>query len=177
MVDLAPRDIVSRAIYLEIRDGCGVDGKDYVYLDVRHLGRAVIEEKLPDITDFARVYLGVEPLTEPVPIQPTAHYAMGGVPTDLETRVTRDEKGTVVPGLGGAGGDRRRAQARAGRRDDGQRGGLPRRDPPGRGPGEGPRAARPLREHLGRRQGPHLQHRPPRGPRAGLPPRLRRDDP
>jgi succinate dehydrogenase / fumarate reductase flavoprotein subunit len=103
MVDLAPRDIVSRSIYLEIRDGRGVDGKDYVYLDVRHLGRKLIEEKLPDITDFARVYLGVEPLTEPVPIQPTAHYAMGGIPTDLETRVTRDEKGTVVPGLYAAG--------------------------------------------------------------------------
>ncbi|HEX4897379.1 MAG TPA: succinate dehydrogenase flavoprotein subunit [Candidatus Limnocylindrales bacterium] len=103
MVDLAPRDIVSRSIYLEIRDGRGVDGKDYVYLDVRHLGRKLIEEKLPDITDFARVYLGVEPLTEPVPIQSTAHYAMGGVPTDLETRVTRDEKGTVVPGLYAAG--------------------------------------------------------------------------
>jgi len=103
MVDLAPRDIVSRSIYLEIRDGRGVDGKDYVYLDVRHLGRKLIEEKLPDITDFARVYLGVEPLTEPVPIQPTAHYAMGGIPTDLETRVTRDERGTVVPGLYAAG--------------------------------------------------------------------------
>ena len=71
---------------------------DYVYLDVRHLGRKVIEEKLPDITDFARVYLGVEPLTEPVPIQPTAHYAMGGVPTDLQTRVVRDERNTVVAG-------------------------------------------------------------------------------
>jgi succinate dehydrogenase / fumarate reductase flavoprotein subunit len=103
LVDLAPRDIVSRSIYLEIRDGRGVDGKDYVYLDVRHLGRKLIEEKLPDITDFARVYLGVEPLTEPVPIQPTAHYAMGGVPTDLETRVTRDTTGTVVPGLYAAG--------------------------------------------------------------------------
>jgi len=103
MVDLAPRDIVSRAMYLEIRDGNGVDGKDYLYLDVRHLGRAVIEEKLPDITDFARVYLGVEPLTEPVPIQPTAHYAMGGIPTDNLTRVTRDAAGTVVPGLYAAG--------------------------------------------------------------------------
>ncbi|MEW5991940.1 MAG: succinate dehydrogenase flavoprotein subunit [Chloroflexota bacterium] len=103
LVDLAPRDIVSRSIYLEVRDGRGVEGKDYVYLDVRHLGRKLIEEKLPDITDFARVYLGVEPLTEPVPIQPTAHYAMGGIPTDLETRVTRDEVGTVVPGLYAAG--------------------------------------------------------------------------
>jgi succinate dehydrogenase / fumarate reductase flavoprotein subunit len=103
LADLAPRDMVSRAIYMEVREGRGVQGKDYVYLDVHHLGRAVIEEKLPDITDFARVYLGVEPLKEPVPIQPTAHYAMGGIPTDLETRVIRDRDGTVVPGLYAAG--------------------------------------------------------------------------
>ena len=67
LMELAPRDMVSRAIYQEIRAGRGIDGKDYVYLDVRHLGRKVIEEKLPDITDFARVYQGVEPITEPVP--------------------------------------------------------------------------------------------------------------
>ncbi|HXI46381.1 MAG TPA: succinate dehydrogenase flavoprotein subunit [Candidatus Acidoferrales bacterium] len=103
MVDLAPRDIVSRSIYLEIRDGRGIDGKDYVHLDVSHLPRELIEEKLPDITEFARVYLGVEPLKEPVPIQPTAHYAMGGIPTDLLARVTRDGAGTVVPGLYAAG--------------------------------------------------------------------------
>ncbi len=103
LMELAPRDMVSRAIYQEIRAGRGIDGKDYVYLDVRHLGRKVIEEKLPDITDFARVYQGVEPLTEPVPIQPTAHYAMGGIPTDIVTRVTLDAKGTVVPGLYAAG--------------------------------------------------------------------------
>ncbi len=103
-MELAPRDMVSRAIYLEIRDGRGIGPKkDYVYLDVRHLGRAVIEEKLPDITEFARVYLGVEPLTEPVPIQPTAHYAMGGIPTDLRTRVVRDEMNTPVEGLFAAG--------------------------------------------------------------------------
>ena len=90
LMELAPRDMVSRAIYQEIRAGRGIDGKDYVYLDLRHLGRKVIEEKLPDITDFARVYQGVEPITEPVPIQPTAHYAMGGIPTDLDARVTRD---------------------------------------------------------------------------------------
>jgi succinate dehydrogenase / fumarate reductase flavoprotein subunit len=103
LMELAPRDMVSRAIYQEIRAGRGIGGKDYVYLDVRHLGRKVIEEKLPDITDFARVYQGVEPITEPVPIQPTAHYAMGGIPTDLLTRVTRDVAGTVVPGLYAAG--------------------------------------------------------------------------
>jgi succinate dehydrogenase / fumarate reductase flavoprotein subunit len=103
-MELAPRDMVSRAIYLEIRDGRGIGPKkDYVYLDVRHLGRAVIEEKLPDITEFARVYLGVEPLTEPVPIQPTAHYAMGGIPTDLLTRVVRDENKSPVEGLFAAG--------------------------------------------------------------------------
>jgi len=104
LMELAPRDMVSRAIYLEIRDGRGAGPKkDYVLLDVRHLGRAVIEEKLPDITDFARVYLGVEPLTEPVPTVPTAHYAMGGIPTDLRTRVVRDEANTVVEGLFSAG--------------------------------------------------------------------------
>jgi succinate dehydrogenase / fumarate reductase flavoprotein subunit len=103
LMELGPRDLVSRAIALEIRAGRGIGGKDYVYLDVRHLGRAVIEEKLPDITEFARVYQGVEPLTEPVPIQPTAHYAMGGIPTDVHTHVTRDELGTIVPGLYAAG--------------------------------------------------------------------------
>jgi succinate dehydrogenase / fumarate reductase flavoprotein subunit len=103
LMELAPRDMVSRAIYQEVRAGRGIDGKDYVYLDVRHLGRKVIEEKLPDITDFARVYQGVEPLTEPVPIQPTAHYAMGGIPTNVLTQVTRDVAGTVVPGLFAAG--------------------------------------------------------------------------
>jgi succinate dehydrogenase flavoprotein subunit len=103
LMELAPRDMVSRAIYQEIRAGRGIGGKDYVYLDVRHLGRKVIEEKLPDITDFARVYQGVEPLTEPVPVQPTAHYAMGGIPTDIVTRVTRDATNTVVPGLYAAG--------------------------------------------------------------------------
>ncbi len=102
-MELAPRDMVSRAIHMEIRAGRGIGGKDFVYLDVRHLGRKVIEEKLPDITDFVRVYQGIEPITEPVPIQPTAHYAMGGIPTDTETRVVRDEANTVVPGLYAAG--------------------------------------------------------------------------
>ncbi len=104
LMELAPRDMVSRAIYLEVKAGKGAGPNgDYVLLDVRHLGRQVIEEKLPDITDFARVYLGVEPLTEPVPTQPTAHYAMGGVPTDLQTRVIRDERNNAVAGLFAAG--------------------------------------------------------------------------
>ena len=101
--DLAPRDIVSRCIIQEINEGRGVDGKDYVYLDVRHLGAAVIQEKLPDITDFARNYLGVEPITEPVPIQPTAHYAMGGIPTDVDARVVIDPRWTPMPGFYAAG--------------------------------------------------------------------------
>ena len=103
LMELAPRDMVSRAMYQEIRAGRGIGGKDYLYLDVRHLGRKVIEEKLPDITEFARIYQGVEPLKEPVPVQPTAHYAMGGIPTNVSAEVVRDEKGTVVPGLFAAG--------------------------------------------------------------------------
>jgi succinate dehydrogenase / fumarate reductase flavoprotein subunit len=103
LMELAPRDLVSRGIYQEIREGRGIGGRDYVHLDVRHLGRKVIEEKLADVAEFARVYQGVEPVTQLVPIQPTAHYAMGGIPTDLETRVIRDEQGTVVPGLYAAG--------------------------------------------------------------------------
>ncbi|MDQ2903111.1 MAG: succinate dehydrogenase flavoprotein subunit [Chloroflexota bacterium] len=101
--DLAPRDIVSRCILKEIHAGNGVDGKDYVYLDVTHLGEKVIMEKLPDVTDFARNYLGVEPIKEPVPIQPTAHYAMGGIPTDTEGRVVIDPQWTPLPGFYAAG--------------------------------------------------------------------------
>ncbi len=103
LMELAPRDMVSRAIHQEIRAGRGIDGNDYVYLDVRHLGRRKIDEKLPDITDFVRVYQGIEPYTDPIPIQPTAHYAMGGVPTNLLAQATRDTVGTVVPGLYAAG--------------------------------------------------------------------------
>ena len=103
LMELGPRDLVSRAMYLEIRAGRGIGGKDYLYLDVRHLGREVIESKLPDITDFARIYQGVEPLTQPVPVQPTAHYAMGGIPTTLTTEVIANAKNRVVPGLYAAG--------------------------------------------------------------------------
>ncbi len=101
--DLAPRDMVSRAIYQEVKEGRGIDGKDYVYLDVRHLDPDIIENKLPDVTEFARIYLGVEPLREPVPIQPTAHYAMGGIPTDVDGRVVAGPEETPVPGLYAAG--------------------------------------------------------------------------
>src|SRR6185503_5220547 len=91
--DLAPRDMVSRAIITEIREGRGFKGSDgtsYVHLDLTHLDPKVINEKLPEITGFARTYLGVEPTTEGVPIQPTAHYTMGGIPTDIEGRVFKN---------------------------------------------------------------------------------------
>ncbi len=101
--DLAPRDIVARSMALEIREGRGAGpNKDYLYLDITHLEPAVIDEKLPDITEFARTYLGVEPYTEPVPVLPTAHYAMGGIPTTNNAEVLRDNT-TVVPGLFAAG--------------------------------------------------------------------------
>jgi succinate dehydrogenase / fumarate reductase flavoprotein subunit len=101
--DLAPRDMVARAMANEVREGrgCGPDGS-YVYLDLTHLEPAHIDAKLPDITEFARTYLGVEPYTEPVPVYPTAHYAMGGIPTIVTAEVLSDNK-TVVPGLYAAG--------------------------------------------------------------------------
>jgi succinate dehydrogenase / fumarate reductase, flavoprotein subunit len=122
--DLASRDVVSRAIYMEIRDGNGVNGQNYVYLDVRPEsvnkyaaldGRKNLDgspytvtgeqilAKLPDIVDFCRVYLGVDPVTQLMPIQPTAHYAMGGIPTNKYGEVVLDENNTVVPGLYAAG--------------------------------------------------------------------------
>jgi len=102
--DLAPRDLISRAIYQEIKEGRGaMPNKDAVWLDVRHLPREVIEEKLPDVTEFARIYLNVEPTTELVPIQPTAHYAMGGIPTDVDGVVVVGEDSTQVPGMYAAG--------------------------------------------------------------------------
>ena len=104
--DLAPRDMVSRAIYTEIREGRGIaapDGSQYVHLDLTHLGKKAIDQKLPEITGFARTYLGVEPITEPIPVNPTAHYAMGGIPTDVDARVLADADGTVVEGLYSAG--------------------------------------------------------------------------
>ncbi|MET1154127.1 succinate dehydrogenase flavoprotein subunit [Arthrobacter sp.] len=101
--DLAPRDIVARSMALEVREGrgCGPN-KDYVLLDLTHLEPAHIDAKLPDITEFARTYLGVEPYTEPVPVFPTAHYAMGGIPTNIKGEVLQDND-TVVPGLYAAG--------------------------------------------------------------------------
>ena len=122
--DLAARDVASRAIYLEIRAGRGIEGKDYVYLDLRpeivnkyfdldgkknpdgtprRITAADIETKLAETTDVARTYLGIDPVTQPMPIQPTAHYAMGGIPTDVWGRVVIDERNTVLPGFYAAG--------------------------------------------------------------------------
>jgi succinate dehydrogenase / fumarate reductase, flavoprotein subunit len=122
--DLASRDVISRAMFIEMRDGLGIGGERYMYLDVRpetvnHYaaqdGRRQpdgsqytvtgedILTRLPDIIDFCRTYLGVDPLTQPMPVQPTAHYAMGGIPTNLMAEVVIDEKNTVLPGLYAAG--------------------------------------------------------------------------
>ncbi len=122
--DLASRDVISRAIYLEIREGRGVNGSNYVYLDVRpevvnqyaaidgrtnpdgspyKVTAEELLKKLPDIIDFNRVYLGIDPMTQPMPIQPTAHYAMGGIPTNQYGEVVIDDKKTVFPGLYAAG--------------------------------------------------------------------------
>jgi len=122
--DLASRDVVSRAIYTEIREGRGVNGKNYVYLDVRPesvikyaamdgrtnpdgspyivTGEQILQ-KLPDIVDFNRVYLGVDPVTQMMPTAPTAHYTMGGIPTNKYGEVVIDGNNTVFPGLYAAG--------------------------------------------------------------------------
>jgi succinate dehydrogenase / fumarate reductase flavoprotein subunit len=101
--DLAPRDIVARSMVQEVREGRGAGpNKDYVYIDVTHLGADVLEAKLPDITEFARTYLGVDPVTELVPVFPTCHYLMGGIPTNVRGEVLRDNE-TVVKGLYAAG--------------------------------------------------------------------------
>jgi succinate dehydrogenase / fumarate reductase flavoprotein subunit len=122
--DLASRDVVSRAIYTEIREGRGINGQNYVYLDVRpesvikyaamdgrtnpdgspyRVTGEEILKKLPDIIDFCRVYLGVDPITQMMPIQPTAHYTMGGIPTNKYGEVVLDDKATLYPGLYAAG--------------------------------------------------------------------------
>nr|WP_228723296.1 succinate dehydrogenase flavoprotein subunit [Desulfosediminicola flagellatus] len=107
LLDLAPRDIVARSIMTEVLDGKGIrgDGKidDYVYLDATHLGKEVLMKKLPDITDFCKTYLGIDPADKPIPVLPTAHYAMGGIPTDVHGRVLKDKNNTVVEGLYAAG--------------------------------------------------------------------------
>ncbi len=101
--DLAPRDMISRCMFDEMRAGRGIDGKDYFHLDLTHLGQDVIEKKLAEITSFARTYAGVDPVKEPIPVQPTCHYMMGGIATDADGRVLTDEKNTPYAGLYAAG--------------------------------------------------------------------------
>jgi len=122
--DLASRDIISRSMYLEMSEGRGIGGGNYLYLDVRPEtvnryaeadGRTrpdgtpyrvtgdEILAKVPDIIDFCRTYLGVDPIQQPMPVQPTAHYAMGGIPTNLRAEALADERGALVPGLYAAG--------------------------------------------------------------------------
>ena len=100
--DLAPRDMVSRAIMQEIREGRGIEGKDFVHLDLTHLGQEKIETKLSDISSFVRIYQGIDPIKELIPVQPTCHYMMGGIPTNLKGQVL-DEKHQPLPGLYAAG--------------------------------------------------------------------------
>ncbi|GAB4576373.1 MAG: succinate dehydrogenase flavoprotein subunit [Anaerolineae bacterium] len=116
--DLASRDVVSRAIYLEVQAGRGINGKRYVHLDVtpktvnrylaeagedRRIDEAYVVQKLPDILDFCKTYAGVDPVKDPIPVAPTAHYGMGGIPTNVQAEVLAAADGTVVPGLYAAG--------------------------------------------------------------------------
>jgi succinate dehydrogenase / fumarate reductase flavoprotein subunit len=101
--DLAPRDMVSRCILEEVRAGRGIDGKDYVHLDLTHLGKETIESKLAEITGFARTYAGVDAAKEPIPVQPTCHYMMGGIAVNVDGRVIVDQNGTAFKGLFAAG--------------------------------------------------------------------------
>jgi succinate dehydrogenase / fumarate reductase flavoprotein subunit len=101
--DLAPRDMVSRCMLEEIRNGKGIEGKDYLHLDLAHLGKEVLETKLSEITGFARTYAGVDPVQEPIPVHPTCHYMMGGIATNADGNVIIDDEGTTFPGLYAAG--------------------------------------------------------------------------
>ena len=102
LMELAPRDMVSRAAQTEIDEGRGIGGKDYVFIDVSHLGADKIMSRLPQITDLARNFAGVDPFKEPIPIQPTAHYSMGGIPADKHCHVWAD-KDTRLEGMYAAG--------------------------------------------------------------------------
>ena len=101
--DLAARDVVSRAIDTEIREGRGIDGQEYVHLDLTHLGKERLAEKLSEISSFVRIYLGLDPVEQPIPVAPTCHYMMGGIPTTVDGKVHRDGNGGLVTGLYAAG--------------------------------------------------------------------------
>jgi succinate dehydrogenase / fumarate reductase flavoprotein subunit len=101
--DLAPRDIISRAILTEVAAGRGIGGSDYVYLDLTHIGREQLQQKLSEVTSFVKTYLGIDAAESPIPVAPTCHYMMGGIPTEADARVLADEKSTVILGLWAAG--------------------------------------------------------------------------
>jgi succinate dehydrogenase / fumarate reductase, flavoprotein subunit len=101
--DLAPRDVISRCMLEEIRRGKGIDGKDYLHLDLTHLGKNILDSKLAEISGFARTYAGVDPIKEPIPVHPTCHYMMGGIATDYDGQVVIDDQKTIFPGLYAAG--------------------------------------------------------------------------
>lgn len=101
--DLAPRDIVSRSILQELSEGKGIGGKDYVYLDLRGIGKERLNQKLPEIISFVKNYLGIDPSETQIPVAPTCHYMMGGIPTDVDGHVLADKAGTILPGLYAAG--------------------------------------------------------------------------
>src|SRR5450755_29438 len=101
--DLASRDVVSRAMTIEIREGRGVGkDKDHIYLHLDHLDPAVLHERLPGIAELARIFAGVDITREPIPVLPTAHYNMGGIPTNFHGEALTKKNGnadTVIPGL------------------------------------------------------------------------------
>jgi succinate dehydrogenase / fumarate reductase flavoprotein subunit len=98
--DLAPRDLVSQCIFKEVRAGRGIQGEDYVHLDLTHVGDEVLDTKLPEISEFSRTYMGINPKEEPIPVMPTCHYAMGGIPTNADGEVEDGARGaSKVPGL------------------------------------------------------------------------------
>ncbi|GAB4366747.1 MAG: succinate dehydrogenase flavoprotein subunit [Calditrichia bacterium] len=103
LMELAPRDLTSRSIQTEIDEGRGINGQGYVYLDLRHLGEKKITERLPEIRSFCRKIVGVDPVKEPIPIQPTAHYSMGGIPVTVDAEVLADGKKEKVEGFYAAG--------------------------------------------------------------------------
>lgn len=100
--DLAPRDMVARAILNEIKEGRGINGRDYVHLDLTHLGEQVLADKLNEISSFAKIYLGVDPARAPIPVQPTCHYMMGGIPVNTHGQVLGLNQDSI-PGLYAAG--------------------------------------------------------------------------
>jgi succinate dehydrogenase / fumarate reductase flavoprotein subunit len=103
LMELAPRDLASRSIQTEINEGRGINGEGYVHLDLRHLGEAKINERLPEIRSFCRKIIGIDPVKEPIPIQPTAHYSMGGIPVTVDGEVLADGKTQKVEGFYAAG--------------------------------------------------------------------------